>query len=461
MAPKGSKIKELSLNDRKAIFATLLTMVKDGVLVRGSFKETAKIVGTTGDTVSRVWKKSIQKIARHLNNHNLLTILQIMPLIKDLPDHLFEAGKKGVCGQKQQYDREELIRKTLEIPYRQRKTYRALASKLGVSHHFVFNLLKKEQIFKRHSNAVLPVLNEDNKYHRVMHCLDKIDSSTQNNATRSQWKFKDFYDEVHIDEKWFQLCKEKETYILVCDREEGPARRTKHKSHITKIMFMCAQARPRWVARENQYWDGKIGMWPIGSFEAAKRGSVNRPRGTMVWRNKKLDKSEYLKVMCENIIPAIRDKWPRTQWNDNTYKILVQQDGATPHKINDDPAWLGFLEEQGLANKINLVTQPPNSPDLNINDLGFFRSLQTQYYMLCPRNAQQIIDMVMTCYEEYDRRKINRIWLTYQTVMNMILERDGDNQYKIPHMNKDKLEREGNLPVSIAVTVDAEEHWFE
>jgi len=81
--------------------------------------------------------------------------------------------------------------------------------------------------------------------------------------------------------------------------------------------------------------------------------------------------------------------------------------------------------------------------------------------MLCPRNAQQIIDMVMECYQDYDRRKINRIWLTYQTVMNMILECDGDNKYKIPHMNKDKMEREGNLPVSIAVTVDADGHWFE
>jgi len=461
MAPKGSKVTELTLTDRKAIFTSLISEVKDGVLIRGSIAKIAKIVGTTGVTVSRVWKQSIQKIAHSLNNHNhpndVLTNLHLLS-VKDLPDSLFKPGKYGNVGQKQKYDRDEIIQRTLEIPYRQRKTYRALASKLGISHQLVYSLLKKENIFKRHRSSVLPTLTEDNKYHRVMHCMDKIDPASQT-GTRSEWKFKDFFDEVHIDEKWFYLCREKETYILISDREEGPTRRTKHKSHITKIMFMCAQARPRWVARENQYWDGKIGMWPIGSFEPAERASANRPRGTMVWRNKKLDIGEYLKVMCENIIPAIREKWPTTQWNDNSFKVIIQQDGATPHRINNDARWLNFLQEQGLQDKIKLITQPPNSPDLNINDLGFFRALQTQYHMLCPRNAAQIIEMVLVSYEDYDRRKINRIWVTYQTVMNQILQCNGDNAYQIPHMNKEKLEREGNLPVSIPVTAAAMAYW--
>jgi len=183
-------------------------------------------MGTTGNTVSRVWKQTIQKIARHLNHHNhpnnVLTNLHLLS-VKDLPDDLFKAGKLGAVGQKQKYDREEIIQRTLEIPFRLRKTYRALASKLGVSHQLISNLLKKDNIFKRHKSLVLPTLTDDNKYHRVMHCLDKVDPATQN-ATCSEWKFKDFFDEVHINEKWFYLCREKETYILISDREEGPTR---------------------------------------------------------------------------------------------------------------------------------------------------------------------------------------------------------------------------------------------
>ena len=43
--------------------------------------------------------------------------------------------------------------------------------------------------------------------------------------------------------------------------------------------------------------------------------------------------------------------------------------------------------------------------------------------------------------------------------MNQIIECDGGNKYKIPHMNKDRLVRLGQLPVSLAVTEDAEMMW--
>jgi len=37
------------------------------------------------------------------------------------------------------------------------------------------------------------------------------------------------------------------------------------------------------------------------------------------------------------------------------------------------------------------------------------------------------------------------MWLTLQTCMNNIVENDGGNNYKIKHMGKRKLEREGLL----------------
>ena len=85
--------------------------------------------------------------------------------------------------------------------------------------------------------------------------------------------FSEMLDEVHVDEKWFFLCKENQTYILVSDQEEPPHRYVKHKSHIEKVMFLCAQARPRTVA--GVYWDGKIGIWPVGKVKLAERSSVN------------------------------------------------------------------------------------------------------------------------------------------------------------------------------------------
>ena len=264
------------------------------------------------------------------------------------------------------------------------------------------------------------------------------------------------YDEVHVDEKWFFLCKAKESYILVCDEEEPPERYVKHKSHIAKVMFLCAQARPRYVHATGQYWDEKIGIWPIGKTVLAQRTSVNRPAGTPEWQNVNVDLDVYREMLLSHVVPAIIEKWPTTDWNNDSYSITIQQDGAPTHIAVNDDEWLETLEELGLPeDKIKLYTQPANSPDLNLNDLGFFNALQSYYYQRCPSNAMEPIDMVKECYNEYPANKINRIWLTLQSCLNEIIINHGGNQYKIPHMNKERLERQNRLPESLEVCADA------
>jgi hypothetical protein len=63
--------------------------------------------------------------------------------------------------------------------------------------------------------------------------------------------------------------------------------------------------------------------------------------------------------------------------------------------------------------------------------------------------------MVEEAFKTYPWQSLNRIWLTLQSVMNRIIEERGDNKFKIPHMNKDRLERMDELPVSIVVTPEA------
>jgi hypothetical protein len=104
-----------------------------------------------------------------------------------------------------------------------------------------------------------------------------------------------------------------------------------------------------------------------------------------------------------------------------------------------------------FENKVLLYTQPANSPDCNINDLGFFRALQALYQKSTPGNVNKIIAHVQQAYEAYDYRKINRIWLSLHCCLNDIIKHHGNNDYKLVHMQKDRLEREGQLPVTIAV----------
>ncbi|CAN0008641.1 unnamed protein product [Choristocarpus tenellus] len=72
--------------------------------------------------------------------------------------------------------------------------------------------------------------------------------------------------------------------------------------------------------------------------------------------------------MIEDVIPAIKVCMPRP----GGHTILVQQDGVKPHAKG------GIIEaiEEAARGDIVIETQPANSPNLNVNNLGFFHSIQ-------------------------------------------------------------------------------------
>ena len=103
-------------------------------------------------------------------------------------------------------------------------------------------------------------------------------------------KFLDMMDRIHLD--------------------ENPKRCVKSKLHITKVMFLCAVVHPCFNPSANSWWDGKLGIWPIGDWEPAKRGSKNRPKGTLVWKNNEVTKEVYCELLISKLLPAIVEKWP-------------------------------------------------------------------------------------------------------------------------------------------------------
>ena len=87
-----------------------------------------------------------------------------------------------------------------------------------------------------------------------------------------------------------------------------------------------------------------------------------------------------------------------------------------------------------------MISQLRQSPDTNLNDLGFFAALQSRYYKATPRTMVELIAAVEKAYEEYPPEKINRLWLTYMGVLNKIIDTGGNNNYDLPHLKKEKLE---------------------
>ena len=398
MAPS---YKEMSLQLRKRALGLLLARLEDGVLLWGSFTIVADQIGVARSTISRLWRQ-----VRGACKQSLI----ITPEIPSRNNSRMNCHKYSH-----------------EIPRCRRKTYRSTAKAMGVALSMVQQMLLHRDVCHVHMSSLKPTLTEENKMSRMELALSFVD---KNNTS----KFESMEDLIHIDKKWFYLTKDGQRFIIAADEEE-PYRHVQHKSFLTKIMFLCAVARPWYDTRRNAWFDGKIGIWPIGKWEPAKRSSKKCAKGTPVWKNQCISWDVYCEYLIEKFLPAVKEKWPMCN-----ARIRLQQDGAKSHILEDDVEFKEAVDEIGL--NLTVFTQSPNSPDTNILDLGFFRAIQS-FNDDCPANEEELIKSVEKAYGEYPFCKLNRVWLTLQSSLNMIIENDGGNDYKIPHMGKEALERGG------------------
>ncbi len=72
----------------------------------------------------------------------------------------------------------------------------------------------------------------------------------------------------------------------------------------------------------------------------------------------------YHQFFLDKVIPAVKNKMP-----DNAQNVIFQHDNATPHG-SITTALLEGVSTDGWCFAVK--PQPPNSPDLNVLDLGFF-----------------------------------------------------------------------------------------
>ncbi|KAL6845041.1 hypothetical protein ACP4OV_025214 [Aristida adscensionis] len=290
-----------------------------------------------------------------------------------------------------------------------RTTLRAMADALGVKKTTVHRWFKEGKL-RQHSNTLKPYLKDSNKKTRLQHCLSMLDGDTLHNAP----KFIDMKNIVHIDEKWFNTIKKAKKFYMLPE-EEDPLRTIHNKNSIPKCMLLCVVTPPRHDDEGTCYFDGKLGIWPLlDSIALAQRSSQNREKGTPITQSVIVTKE-----VSRQYLTAIVAKWPRE----------VQQTGLD----------------------IRIFNQPPNSPDFNVLDLGFFASLQSKTFLTRSRNMDELIHNVQQEFSTYDPLLIRNVFLTLQGCMVEIMKKGGGSGYKIPHMNKNALEAAEILPTSLSV----------
>ncbi|KAL7601440.1 hypothetical protein Lser_V15G26026 [Lactuca serriola] len=370
--------KNTTIAQHQAIFQSLLQESFDERLKKGSASEVASLFSVSKRTVSRIWHQGKNQV-----DHGLpVDFSSNMPMV---------VGRKRV---------QINLNQVSEIPLRRRSNIRSLAKSLNVSKSTLHRRIK-EGVLRTHTNAIKPTLTHENRRAMLEYCLSKITLSSLFSPIPT---FHDMFNVVHIDEKWFYMSKPSKRYYLVPGEDE-PLRTCKSKKFITKIMFLAAVARPIYDSSGNEVFSGKIGIYPFTTLEPAKHSSKNRVAGTMETKpilsvNKEVTRS----WLIEKVLLDIRAKWPRG----HTGPIFIQQDNAKPHIDVDDNEFLEAASRDGVD--IRLCFQPPNSPDLNVLDLGFFRVIQSLQEQEALSTTNELVNAVQTSFERMQSQQLNNVF---------------------------------------------------
>ncbi|CAM9105579.1 unnamed protein product [Discosporangium mesarthrocarpum] len=214
---------------------------------------------------------------------------------------------------------------------------------------------------RKHKRWVKPVMSDKQKFDRV-----GFASSHMHRGGGTGVVVDNMYDRGHVDEKWVYVTKDGRG-IYLHPEGDAPKPPTAQNKRFIKVMFLAVVASPRMIS-DGVWLDGKIGIWPIADAMAAMRSSKNRKKGTMMLKPAIVNAERYKELMIDKVIPAIKARMPRPPG----HTIFVQQGGAKPH------TWGGVMEaiQAKAGDSIILETHPANLPDLNVNDLGFFHSIQ-------------------------------------------------------------------------------------
>ncbi|KAL4346841.1 hypothetical protein GQ457_17G010120 [Hibiscus cannabinus] len=394
----------------------------DGKLKKGSVSKIAVMFLVSRKTVTRLWKQ-----AKTFMEQGRVFDVGILHQLRN-------RSKKRIS-----MDLDHI----LEIPLRKQTNIRSMAKALDVSKSTLHRRIK-EGLIKPHTNAMKPYLTDANKRARVHFCLTMLESGTLNTNPL----FIGMFNIVHIDEKWFYLSKTSKKYYLHPDEIE-PYRTCKSKRFTTKMKFLAAMARPHFDATFNCVFSRKIGIFPFVFKEPARHNSKNRQVGTLETKPiLSVTKDVTRSCLIDKVLPAIRAKW--TSYSDKT--IFIQQDNAKPHIGVDDEEFLQAASVDDF--NFHPFFQPPNNHDLNVLDLGYFRAIQSLQHEESDTTIDELVNAVEKSFDELAPESLNNVFLSLQSCMIEIMKIKGGNNYILPHMSKQSLERNGELPSQLRCDQD-------
>ena len=113
--------------------------------------------------------------------------------------HQLNVGRKKGQGRKMKVSVEEVHQLVRAVRFSLRRNIRTLAKQIGIPRATLHRLLKMG-VLQKSRNAIKPMLTEKNKAQRVDYC---------NSFVEGDGKFGSLLNEVHVDEKWWFMSRER------------------------------------------------------------------------------------------------------------------------------------------------------------------------------------------------------------------------------------------------------------
>ena len=280
--------KYLTCEQRTQIVSRMLWELQnhgvDGKFARGTITAVAVEFHVCPQTIRRIWARAVANFGD-----------------PDIRRFSASPQKLNKCGRSKKWNHDEVREAVKLVPLFQRRTIRDLAFALGIPKSTLHAMKcdKDDPVIVSCTSVLKPTLTQQHELLRACYCVSKIDPATR--------LYNDFYEAVHVDEKWFFIT-EKDLHLYIAPGEEVPNRFVVNKDHILKVMFLCAVARPRFNPAGECLFDGKIGLFPFVERIQAQRASVNRPRGAPIIRCVPVTTDRYRQFLVEKVVPAIKEK---------------------------------------------------------------------------------------------------------------------------------------------------------
>ena len=193
---EGHRSKNLTCHQRTQVVSKLLWELQnhgvDGKFARGTLTAVALEFHVCVKTIRRVWTRAVANFED--------------PEVRQF----CSSPLKRNCGRPKKWNHDDIREAVKLVPLFQRKSIRNLAAALGIpkSTLHLMKCDKDDPVIIPCTSALKPALTNHHKVLRACYCISKIDPVTR--------LYTDFYEAVHVDEKWFFITKKQGLAFIYC-----------------------------------------------------------------------------------------------------------------------------------------------------------------------------------------------------------------------------------------------------